>query len=394
MAWIRLSGQTSEVFNFQPLILDEFVPLVQLDIPSLKMGNVAHLSSDSGNIELSEKIDASLRIAKIASLTLSPGVTTIPFVVKKGLSTWDDNGTITCKLDGASKNVTISPNTSIPVSFNQVFDITITIPDNETTDFFLNFYANDNIEDTNVGEFKDIFCGRTNIKVFQDVFSCSEYTELVNEILLIKPFADAGTPAEYSGNYCMAAAERGLSKLLKNQSDFYSVDRSHSRLNTISFANKGAKDRGAKFTSSGFIQSSYTFKDYQIDHALRKRTKNFIDYQTNRYNVVTLNPGSELLLYFTKCTKDKNGYHVFYMSVSDDFHALLLVIDNSIVGNETYAIYDQHGKTSSFGPLSNIEAGFANQTSWTFLNFYGNRGFIPEVYGGVTTRIWKIQRKK
>jgi len=106
-----------------------------------------------------------------------------------------------------------------------------------------------------------------------------------------------------------------------------------------------------------------------------------------------LNPGSALLQYFTNNIDGKRGYHVFYFSVSDDFHTLLLVIDNSIIGAEKYAIYDQHGMTSSFGPLNQIEAGFARQTSWTFLNFYGNNGFVPNFYGGVTTRIWKIKRK-
>lgn len=392
MAKVSLTDSVLE-FIFDPLELAEFIPIIQLDIPVLQMENIVFLNENYGQVNLSDKIDEKLRTERMYSVTLVPGTTTLPFYVKKGHDTNDDEGDITIKITGNSIDVAISPTDPIRAGFRQTFEVKVNITGNGKQEFFLNFYANDNPEDMFVGKLADIFCGRINLRMFPDVFSNAEVNELVNEITFIKPFADAKSPAEYSGNYCMAAAERGLSKLLKNTDTFYSVDRSHNRLNTVNFSGKGAKNRGSFFNTSGFVQSMFEFNDFTVDHALRKKTKNWADFELNLYNVVSLTPGSKLIDYFRSSISGKNGFHVYYFSVSDDYHTLLLIIDNRQVGSETYKIYDQHGITTSYGHLNTIEAGFARQTSWTFLDFYGGRGFVPDIYGGVKTRIWKIQRK-
>ncbi len=383
----------NNLFSFTLLWLKEFVPVVRFDRASFKAGKSALLLERKDAVELSDKIDAHKRKASLISIITSPGNLTVPFKVERGMESLDRDGYLTPKTSGLFTNVSITPSAPFEICLDKSFELKVNITGNDKRQFFVDFYANDNPDDFFQGDLKNIFCGRVEFKVYPDVFMEHECDRLIDEINFIQPFADAGSPSEYAGNYCMSAAERGLSKLLNNTSDFYSVDRSHKRLNNIGFGGKNANDRGAFFHTQGFVESSFVFKDYQIKHKLRLATKNDVDFSANLYDVVQLNTGSELQKYLQNSIQDKIGFHVYYLSITEAFHTLLLVVDNRNPGNEQYAIYDQHGKTSSFGNFSDIEAGFARQTSWTFLNSYRNSGYKPNIYTGVTTRLWKIRRK-
>lgn len=52
----------------------------------------------------------------------------------------------------------------------------------------------------------------TKINSDKDVFGKKAIDRLIAENKYIQPFADAYSPREYTENYCMAAAERGLSE--------------------------------------------------------------------------------------------------------------------------------------------------------------------------------------
>jgi hypothetical protein len=237
-------------------------------------------------------------------------------------------------------------------------------------------------------------CGKFNFTVIQnDVFLEEEVNNLLKELKFIKPFAEAKEPSEYAENYCMAAAERGLSKLLNNTSDFYSLDRNHNRLNNISFSGKNASDRGNALKSKGYVIDYFEFNDYKIVQSIKNSTVDRTTYEKNKYLVIELGSQKKLFKHINKTINNRMGYHVFYLSVTNDFHTLLLVIDYRNPCKAEYAFYDEYYGTSSFGNYTNIEEGFRIQTSWTFLNDYMNRGFVPDNYSKTTNKLWKIQRK-
>ena len=185
----------------------------------------------------------------------------------------------------------------------------------------------------------------------------------------------------------------GLSKLLNNTTDFYSVDREHKRLNNVSFSGKNASDRGNEIKSKGYVKDFIEFDDYKINHSIKNLTVDRTTYEKNRYLAVELENHKKLFKHISKIINDKIGYHVFYLSVTNDFHTLLLIIDYTNPCKAEFAFYDEYFGTSSFGSFKDIEEGFRLQTSWTFLNDYMNRGFITSNYTKTTSKIWKIQRK-
>ncbi|WP_139326001.1 hypothetical protein [Chryseobacterium sp. RU33C] len=107
------------------------------------------------------------------------------------------------------------------------------------------------------------------------------------------------------------------------------------------------------------------------------------------YDALSIKKGL-LMGFISKSINNKIGYHVFYTTYSDDFHVQTLIIDNTNPCNATYRIVDQHGETSSNGKLSDIENGFKDQSSWTYVNFYLNSN--KQTLTKTISSIWKIQR--
>ena len=233
---------------------------------------------------------------------------------------------------------------------------------------------------------------------YKDVFSNTEAKRLIDEINYIKPKADAETAPEYDENYCMQAAERGISELLKNYTDFYSVERGTDKhRNRIGFSGLTAIDRGNKIKANGFVSSQLEFNDYSIDHTKRKSIIDSASYGKVKYDIINFNTGgkNKLFSYFENIISNKIGFHVFYFTVTNGFHTLLLLIDNSNPCDAKYSIYDQHGITSSSGKFGDIAEGFRKQTSWTFANTCLNRfkSVKSSQWDSTKTILWKIQRK-
>ena len=265
------------------------------------------------------------------------------------------------------------------------------------TKFSITIFASDDddsiISDKKNSKRKGI-CGKFNFTVIQDdVFTNEEINNLLEELKFIKPFAEAREPSEYAENYCMAAAERSLSKLLNNNKDFYSLDRNHKRLNSISFFQKTASNRGNEIKSKGFVEDYFEFDDYSIVQSIKNLTIDRTTYEKNKYLAIELGSQKKLFKHISKIINNRIGYHVFYLSVTNDFHTLILVIDFENPCKAKYAIYDEYYGTSSFGKYEDIEEGLRIQTSWTFLNDYMNRGFSPNNFTKTTSKLWKIQRK-
>jgi hypothetical protein len=242
----------------------------------------------------------------------------------------------------------------------------------------------------------------------KDVFPKTDIDRQIAEFQYISPYADAGTAPEYDENYCMQAAERGLSELLNNTTDFYSVNRtSHTHKNSIGFSGKTAYTRGDKFNTEGFVEHMHIIPHswYTIDHVKRKQINDSADataaqanYAAVHMDIVTLSVARQtqiMELFKTDIETREIGYHVYYMTVTKGFHTLTLIINNTDPCNPTYEIWDQHGLTSSSGTLANIADGLRRQTSWTFantcLNRY-NKGTTAQ-FDSTENKLWKIKRK-
>ncbi len=254
-----------------------------------------------------------------------------------------------------------------------------------------------------------------NIKIkcinYKDVFSEEDVERLVNEINYIKPFTDSNFAPEYDENYCMQAAERGISELLKDTKNFYAVERnSHKHKNKIGFSGLNAIDRGNTFKENGFVKIRWTYNKYKLDNNKRKQineSKTIKDvkkiYQKVMYDIIELSSEEKNNIYnsFLKDINAKIGFHVYYFSITGGFHTLLLIINNMNPCKATYKIYDQHGESTSKGSLEEIGEGLRKQTSWTFANTCMNR-MISHLqksnnrhlhYDSMESIFWKIQRR-
>lgn len=276
--------------------------------------------------------------------------------------------------------------------------------------FYIEIWASDDNDGLWGKSNKKVLCGKLNFTVVQrDVFLKEEMDKLINEINYLKKYADNQIPPEYDENYCMQAAERGLSELLNNQKDFYAVEReTHIHKNNISFNGLNANDRGSEFYEKGFVIAKWEFNSYSINQKHREmlnKSKSDRDakkyFNENLYDFVK--PSNNKNMIFNQFKRDignKIGFHTYYLSITGDFHTLLLIIDNRNLCTPTYVIYDQHGETSSKGSLIDIGEGLAKQTSWTFANTCLNRykkekstnEKYTDKYDSTITKLWKIQR--
>lgn len=274
------------------------------------------------------------------------------------------------------------------------------------TQFTITVYASDNDDWTGNKSLRRGICGKFNLKVVeQDVFFTNEQEKLINELKYIQDFADQSLPPEYDENYCMQAAERGLSELLDNTVDFYSVYRgTHKHKNNIGFSGKTVYDRGNYFVKKGYVERVHVFDKYIIDHKKRRSIMEADNegearknYKKVMFDIIELSAldNATLLNFFEKDTNKKIGHHIYYLTVTNGFHTLILVINNYEPTNPTYEIWDQHGITSSSGSLSNIAEGIRKQTSWTFANTCLNRyiSVNTKYYDSTETKLWKIRRK-
>lgn len=393
MAEIRLAGTKTPLFTLPDLELDEFVPVVQVDPANFKSDQLV-TALKGPKVELSPLIDESLRTVEMDILVAIPGKMLVTCKVAKGRKgTLDDDGIISPRIVGKVQGVTVQAMNAGRARYGEAFQFTLDIVGSAERSLQIDLIANDDAQDANSGEFKDVLCGRIEVRTWPDVFSEADANRLIEEMEYIAPFDSAGVPAEYAINYCMHAAERGISKLLENKIDFYSVDRGHKRENGISLENMRAGLRGDNFLRSGFVKTKIEADDFVVNKKILAATKNEMDYRANKYDVVKLPMASPLARELRKSFEDKPGYHVYYVSVSDDYHTLLLVVDTHNSSKRIYAFYDQGGLTSSRGPLVDIETGLERQTSWSFLHFYKKNGFNLDLRCGTMARIWKIQRK-
>ncbi len=141
-----------------------FLPVVKFKEPSKYVVENEELIISDEEITLSEHLDGDKRTFKILQLTTSKEKIKLPFTIKKGSDdTWDDDGYIEPTLSVENESFKATSNMKILKKYNTEIEVEIELKGTKTTEFYLDFYANDNEDDFNKGEYENVHCGRVKI---------------------------------------------------------------------------------------------------------------------------------------------------------------------------------------------------------------------------------------
>lgn len=165
---------TSNSFSFLNIEMDEFLPIIRLkNLTKYKQKGV-QLNEDKKEVNLSKHLDGDKRIFKLLTLSSERNVIKLSFTIKKGGSnSRDEDGSIKIQISIKDESVKVSPK-SFSAKYNSEFELTIEVKGKEKKEFYIDFYANDDKEDWNIGEYEDVHCGR--IKYVYEYCVCEDWT--------------------------------------------------------------------------------------------------------------------------------------------------------------------------------------------------------------------------
>lgn len=258
------------------------------------------------------------------------------------------------------------------------------------TKFTISVFASDDDDGLGKTSKRKGICGKFNIKVVEkDVFLKEDLNRLNDMIKLVSSKINSKPNAgeyRHSRNYCVFATDRYIGSLLNNAKDFYTYDDDKAAVINLESLQSGTY-RAENIRKKGYIHNSVIYKDNELLKPIYANIQKIEDDLT--YDALSINKGL-LLNFIKKGISEKLGFHIYYTTYSDDFHVQTLIIDNTQPCNPTYRIVDQHGESTSHGKLSDIEEGFKNQSSWTYVNFYLNHN--KQSLTKTISSLWKIQR--
>ncbi|MDI9309513.1 MAG: hypothetical protein QM535_04810 [Limnohabitans sp.] len=258
------------------------------------------------------------------------------------------------------------------------------------TEFTVSVYASDDGDGLGTTSKRKAISGKFNVKVVEnDVFLREDVERLERMIKLISTNINSKpNTGEYrvNRNYCVFATDRYIGALLNNKKDFYTYDDEQEKVSNFESLLSGTI-RAENIRKKGYIFDYVLYKDNELLKPIYENIKKIDNDIT--YDALSINKGL-LISYFNKNTLKKIGFHVFYTTYSDNFHVQTLIIDNTNPVKPKYKIVDQHGETTSNGMFSEIEEGFKNQSSWTYVNFYLNHE--KKTLTKTISSLWKIQR--
>jgi hypothetical protein len=236
------------------------------------------------------------------------------------------------------------------------------------TKFSITVFASDD-DDSIISDKKNStrkgICGKFNFTVIQsDVFTNEEIQIGLKELSIIsEKHKKRPKIGEYSVNYCIQAADRFLGAIVKNQKLFYAYDDvNEKKINAPNLSNaimraQKIKDLGYGKSLKNFAGKVFTLKE--IDKT--------DEYENNPTRKIFLKNNDEINEYFDNEISNKLGFHIFYLSIVEAFHTLILIIDNSEPCQASYQILDEDGLTSSQGNLKEIGVGLTQQSQWVYI---------------------------
>lgn len=163
MPTISESGNPGNSISCGKLIMDEFLPIVEYKSVKKEKESDVELQFSDKKTSLSEFLDKTKRVFYPYIIQTEKRKLNITFQVNIGCSdSYDEDGSIKIKSSINDSNIKISP-TEKHVDYNDQITIDIEYSKAEKKEFYLDFLANDDSTDYNVGELKNVHCGRIYI---------------------------------------------------------------------------------------------------------------------------------------------------------------------------------------------------------------------------------------
>src|SRR5690606_33046417 len=109
------------------------------------------------------------------------------FRVEKGSSkSHDQDGDIEVKLSVEDREIKVVSPQQIEAQYDTDIEVEIEVTGKEKKEFYIDFYANDDEDDLNEGEYENVYCGRVKIEVmaFNDWVFSKEKIEVIKKYAL------------------------------------------------------------------------------------------------------------------------------------------------------------------------------------------------------------------
>lgn len=213
------------------------------------------------------------------------------------------------------------------------------------------------IEDKTLNSFK-IKCIN-----YKDVFSESDVNRLIAENNISLSLHTA----------CIIAADKQLGKLLLDSKSFI-TNSSNNKANVYS-----AYTRIDQVNNNGFVKNFQIFNQNAF-----KGGGNYqpIEYNSGQENIVSN--------YLKNAIGSNRGFHVFYFTILNGYHVLLLVVDASDLCDVKFKIYDQLKDRGEYLSISSIDGKILEMI---VNNWGGAADLTKDKTASTKFGIWKIQRK-
>jgi len=158
---------SSNTMSTNGIEMDEFLPIIRLKNPSKHTQEGVKLSESEEEVNLSKHLDDDKRKYKLLVITTKKNEIKATFTIKEGgSSSWDEDGIVKVQLSPDEKNVKVSPE-SFNAKYNSELELTIKVEGEEKREFYIDFYANDDKEDWNIGEYQNVLCGRVLARIIK-----------------------------------------------------------------------------------------------------------------------------------------------------------------------------------------------------------------------------------
>lgn len=198
---------------------------------------------------------------------------------------------------------------------------------------------------------------------YKDVFSEKDVERLVeeNKISISRHTA------------CIIAADKQLGKLLLDNKNFI-TETSNNKANVYN-----AYTRIDQIKDYGFVKNFQIFEQSTFKGGGNYQPK---EYNTGKQNVISN--------YLKNAIGSKIGYHVFYFTILNGYHVLLLVVNASNPCDMKFKIYDQLRDRGDYQNFSLIDDKLLemNVNNWS-----GSASLTRDKTASTKFGIWKIQKK-
>ncbi|MBE7654007.1 hypothetical protein G1L01_13295 [Tenacibaculum finnmarkense] len=370
----------------------DFIPVVTINEDE-KGENIIYSTEEctecnKDKLDLGEGFTENLQDYLVPEIVIAKNsVSKIPLKILQGHDPFgfqDNDGIV--EFSSSNSKVTIMPK-SKKVSYGDKIEIEIKHTLGRGEKFSIDIKGKDDDDDNFESSDTIVISGKLNISVIdKDVFMEDEAQRGIDDILFVeKQYEKRPSTGEYSINYCIQSADRFLGKVVENTTNFYTYDdTANKRIYTPSLENAIIRAKKIKTLGYGKI-----FKEFDGSIFALKEEKVKDKYGNNPSRILSLKANNGINDFFNQQVSNRIGFHIFYLSIVEGFHTLIIVVDNTEPCSPKYEIYDEEGLSSSKGALNTIADGILGQSQWVYSWAKPRYGY----WAKLRVSILKFQRK-